>query len=705
MPTMNPPSRRRSSRAQAIVRLAPLGGLWEVAARDRRRGVWPEEITCEWDDWGPKTARFLLRREAGQNYPDLSGLTPVDICQGAGVWEGFIDQTPVQDEHTLSVECIGWPDEAGDDVLQRTYVHSLLSDWRDLRTHLDADLAKLPQAFRAEADGGGIVIGAPNTSVWPNSTAAAVVLDLGEGNGCARVVLEVQRGPGTPANVALYCRSSDTPGGFLGAATTDSSFSGTALNTISATSQILRSSFATKRRYLTIFVWNNGATYTAGADDLVRIRAAQVFTNTAYEAGDASALTASTALADLLPLCQDWSQDPSGIAATQLTFPHLAATAPRSFREWVDALNAPHGYVRKLERGRRFRFKPRPTVPVLAAGAWPGITYRDASKNATRDLYNKAIGQGTNGAGEPIRVERYAGQQPGVPGEQLAAFSNPSFDVDVAGWTAAGGAPAPVRETAAGFFDTAPASMRLTGLNAGTITASLAGTFKRGVVYRLMFKWRRDTIDYRPELRFGDVASGDYTPAPFWLRWDGVYVFGLALSTWIPITVLWVPKADTSAASVQLFDRTGGSGQGWFDSFTVEVVSPTLLDRRRRLRAKTVDMPSQAVDPFVMQAFADVWLQSHMRTRASGSIEASGSVLRDYVSGEAVRPFELGERTNELVCLLNEIDPDTGAIGRDVPITAVAATPGIENSQLTLDTPYEDFDRLVSRYDLIAGGR
>lgn len=703
-PLIRSPSRRGSSRPPAFVRLQALDGVWEVASADRRRGVWPEEVGCDWDDWGSKTARFVLRREPGRSYPDLSGLTPVEIEQGAGVWEGFIDQTPVLDEHSLEVSCIGWPDHAGDDLLAKTYVHQRLADWADVRGFLDVDLSKWPQGLLPQSsDGLGIMLGGPNGTPWPTVTASGVILDLGPGNICKRVVLDVERSTGAPAAIQLYCRVGDSPGTMVagGADTTDSSFSGTALNTIAQSSTLFSSSFATGRRYVAIFLWNGGATYTPTADDALRIRNAIVFSDAANESGNASILKASSVLTDLLPiLCPAWAPDATGIDATLLNLPHLAATAPRSFREWVDAVNAPHGYVRKLERGRRFRYKPRPARPILAAGAWPGITYRDASKNATRDLYNKGLGVGTDGAGVPVAVERYAGQQAGVPGELVTSpgFPNPSFDVNIAGWTAVA-TPTFNLTRATATFDTAPASLNVQNISKNLAkylyTDASVGTFKKGVAYRITVRYRSASGTHYVQLKLGAGADSSSATYPS------------VGNTFTSLTVVWVPKADTAAASVRLEIHaaiaTGSATDYYIDSLTVELVRPTLLDRRGRVRAKVVEMPSQSVDPAVMGAFADVWLQSRMRTKASGSLDVTGTVLRDYVTGEEIRPFELGERTNELVCLLNEIDPDTGGIGRDIPITAVSATPGEENAKLSLDTPFDDFEKLVARYDLVAG--
>lgn len=710
-PLIARPGKRGTSRAPAFVRLQALDGVWEIAGADRRRGVWPEEIDCDWDDWGPKTARFLLRREAGRSYPDITGLTPVEIEQGAGLWEGYIDQTPVQDEHTLAVECIGWPDQGGDDLLAKTYLHSDQAAWRDIRSFLDVDLGLWPGNLAADQDGGAMRFGCNIGEQWVAGRAVGFMLDLGPGNAAKHVVLDVQRIAGG-AGTELYIRGADYPGALHPAVTGhyEDGVAAVGLGTISTTGQNIGADFVTARRYVSIFLYRSGATYTATLEDKVRVRRVLVMPAAGYESGSASNLKASTVLADLLPrLCSDWSTDTSGIDATTLNFPHVAATAPRSFREWVDAMNAPHGYIRKLERGRRFRFKARPSIPILAAGAWPGNSYRDASKNATRDLYNKAIGQGTNGAGEPIAVERYAAQLAGVAGEQVATpgFVNPSFDTNATGWAVNIGAVGSTITRQTAQVDTAPGAGawdKAFEAYGSMVTADLGvGTWKKGTFYRITLKMRDDLALGGAwfYVKAGSYADDDMAVSPL-----------IQLSqSWKTATVIWRPRRDYSVAlgdapQLQIItqpERPPLSTDMQIDTGTDEIVRPTLLDRRNRIRSKTVEMPTQSVDPAVMEAFADTWLQSHIRTKASGQIDVAGDTLRDYTTGEPRRPFELGERTGELVCLLNEIDPDTGGIGRDIPITAVSAAPGKETAQLTLDTPYDDFQALASRYDMIAG--
>lgn len=674
-----------------IVRFQTLGGPWEVGGADRRRGAWPEDLQCSWDDWGPRTASFVLRRKPNVPQPDVAGLTPVVIEKAGGVWEGFVDQTPQVDEHAIQVECIGWPDHGNDDVEQKTYAHASLADYQDMRGFPNAVLGstRALAAGAVTSDGGAVVLMFTKGTGLAVGNYVGVVLDLGPGNAWKRATLSYE----TSNNLAtslLYVRGASTPDELSW--TINDAVSGVAITALGA-SGVTQGTIATASRYVHVFLYQS-AIATTGADVWVKIKTLSVFQSTAYEAGDASILKASTVLADALPrLCPQWSPDTSGIDATLLNLPMVAPSAPRNFRELAEALNAPHGYVRKLERGRRFRFKPQPIVPVLAVGESSGARYRDTSKNATRDLYNKAIGMGRGLDGQPLTVTRYASTLPGalydVPSSPT--LPNPSGDVNTTGWFSDGGAI--TRDTV--NFQSSPASIKIVPLTDDTLYTNLSGQFDAQTPYVIQGWFRQPgatgPFEYSLIGAGGVVASG-FNVATIDVV-SGVWVqFGLALTSPVPVT------------SPQLqFNFSGGAPAAWVDTIQILSAQPTLLDRRHRVRAQVVSMPSQVVDESVVTAFCDVWLQTHMRTRARGDLAIQDEV-RDYSNGAPVHPFAIGEKTGELICLLNEDDPDTGGVGRNVPIASVAYSGNDETAQVAIDDQRDNFEQLVSRYNIIAGG-
>jgi hypothetical protein len=84
------------------------------------------------------------------------------------------------------------------------------------------------------------------------------------------------------------------------------------------------------------------------------------------------------------------------------------------------------------------------------------------SANSGEEIYNRCIVEGTGRDGQPLQVERYAGQQPGavafsevVPSP---SFSNPSFDTNTTGWSGV------TRDTVTSTPGRSLAVSRLTGL-------------------------------------------------------------------------------------------------------------------------------------------------------------------------------------------------------------------------------------------------
>lgn len=675
-----------------IVRLQTEDGSWEVGGVDRRRGIWPEDMNCVWDEWGPKTARFTLKREPGAIYPDLTGFTPCEIERGSGIWEGYIDQTPVADVNSLAVEAIGWQDYADDDVLRKLFVHSPLSDWRDYRSFPEVDPVNHPAGLMAEVGPGTIRLGWPNQSWIEPATGAAVVFDAGEGSQIKRVSVAVtHNGAFAYMNAKLYVIGHETPdwdnfmAGRVDFVSNIAAPNGTYSGTLPGNQS---------KRYVTILAYYGGTTAAAaGLDAFMTINVANLFAEQAYSGypgSSASILKASTVLKDLLPrMCPQWNRDLTGISDTLLTLPDFAPTQERTFREYVDVLNSLHGYVTKLERSKRFVFRPQALRPALTAAPGLGIEFRDASKNATRDLYNKAIGVGTGPDGEPLRVQRVAAEQPNTPGELIDVLPNPSFDVNTTGWSliTTYGTGTMVRDTA--VFDSAPASLKITPAS-GTLQVSttLAGTFKQGVSYRLRF-WDGTTKSWY--MLIGHMASED---------WSVLYMPGKLTPENNYKTVVWIPQADRTGVVV-LF-TVGQLSR--IDTLSVEIVRPTLLDRRGRWRAKQVSMPSQAVDKAVLTQFADVWLQSHMFTPLRGDVTVSGSGFREYSTGRPVDPFELGEYTTELVHLAGQIDPDKGYLGRTAKVANVSYDGNNESASVSLDASREDFEKTVARYDVISSG-
>ena len=519
-----------------VVRLQALDGVWEVGGADRARGVWPEGVNCTWDKWGPRSARFALRREPGAVFPDLTAFTPVEIEKGGGVWEGFIEQTPGGDDRSLSVEALGWQDHGDDDVYQKAYVHARLADWVDWRTHPRADLTAAPQVPVVEAGEGAMLLGWRKDSIAVNSTGAWAYLDLGPGCAGLRVSIDYEAVGTADANYQVYVRGADDAA-LLNQAPIDDAIAGVtpATGTVSA-------SFDAPHRYVAVVLWRAGATSAAlTADRLVRVTGVRIYADAAYESGDQSVLTATDVLKDGLRRCPLWSQDDSRIEQTAFAFPDFAASEPRTFREYAALVQMVHRYLLKLERGRQLLFRPVATVPLLTALEGPGLSARDLSKNASRDLYNRSTGRGSGEQGEPVQVSRFAAQQPGVTLEAVSspAPGNPSFATDTSTWSVTGGTI--TRDTTT--FDSGPAAGRFDTTTPGAkLVETFSGTFQRGVLYVLRFRVRVNE-GIGMTWRFGSLADEDYGEvAPS---------SGFGVGAFVDLELAWVPQEDRTGVTLE----------------------------------------------------------------------------------------------------------------------------------------------------------
>lgn len=674
-----------------VVRFQTVDGTWEVGGVDRRNGIWPEDLQCSWDDWGPKTAHFTLKREPGIPYPDIKGLTPVVIEKGRGVWEGFVDQTPQADENSLGVECLGWPDHGNDILSRRMFIHENLADWQDWRTHLEADLTKFKTSFNVVAGGGAIVINGP-TVADGSFPRGGVYIDLGPSLMLSReatahsIRIDWEKNPWAGTSAA-YVSFGDEPGDLDAGSTLIVN-----LTTDVRTSAEFALTFSSNVRYIRIHCDTNAAQAT---DRFFRINAIRLFNSITYESSGQSVLTASKVLKVVMDagMVSEWNSDTSGISATTFVIPSLVLNDLRSFREIAETINAFHGYIRKLKRGRKFTFKPRPLVPMFVAGCWPGLSFRDQSKNATRDLYNVAIGVGQTPDGVQIMSRRHAAQVADFPGQQIAsAFLNPGFETNTTGWAAT--TSTITRTTTAGQFTLGVAGGSWNGSSTlpfgATLTTNLQNALDADVAYRITF-WAR--------------SGGSSSSILMQVGLSNDIAFGRieATGTFKKFQLVWVPKGPITAGNGHLdfvADKTSTSGI-YIDDFTLEVVKPTLLDRLGRERDKVISMPAQAVSVDVLDRFADIWLHSHMKTQSRGSLEIQGRALQLYADGTPVDPFEIGESIGELVCLLTEIDPDTGTIGRNIPVVDVSYNGATESASLSLDSANEDFERVVSRYEML----
>jgi hypothetical protein len=370
-------------------------------------------------------------------------------------------------------------------------------------------------------------------------------------------------------------------------------------------------------------------------------------------------------------------------------------------RQVMEAINVLHNWNLKVGQGRRLQFRPQPTVPLFKVGAWSGADFKDASKNSGEDIYNRSIVKGTGADGRPVEVSRRSVEQIGSTRDQLGSpnLQNPTFATDTTGW---GVLPSGTvtRTTTAGEFDSSPAGGKFVPPGGGLgreIVGYCAGVFKAGNSYLLTFRLKASTTS-EWYLRFGAFIGsvGD--------RVDKRITVGTAFST---VDIVWTPNADRDTSDTTITVAFGevvpNAATLHFDSFAMYGDKPTIPDRRGFTRTHVHSM-SQAITPEVGQQIADTFLQTHKRTPLKGDITVKGrGGVRRFLGDASVPPSELLIHTGELIHLAHQIDPDTGALGRDAPIDSVTWSEDEDTASVSLDSQRDNLAALLARYDLVAG--
>jgi hypothetical protein len=386
---------------QATIRVQALGGTWETLGADRYRSVVPEGLVCSANRWGPDTCGFTLRRDVSPLGPDLSTWTPVEIeIAGVVVWDGRIRATPTSesDGPVISVQGQGWQYHLDDDVYDRAYVQTRLSDFQDFWGFPSANLSRYIAGGRV--NGGGLI-----QVAWPNGTVMSgtdnrvgVILDLGPANTAKRIVIQWESSNNTAA-IQFYARGSSNGD--------DSAANDAVVFLLNAgASGTTAGTFPTASRYVHLFMYYPSGAGTFGADYWIRVKSAQVFADTAYESGNASILKIDQVAKDALSQATLLlSADTSNISAGTTSIPEFSVTDSTP-RQAISGANAYENYETKMLIGRRLAVRPRPSVPAYEIGAWSGAQFQDASAGSGDDIVNRFIVRGTGPDGSQIRVDR-----------------------------------------------------------------------------------------------------------------------------------------------------------------------------------------------------------------------------------------------------------------------------------------------------------
>lgn len=699
----------------AVIRVRTPDTGWETIGVDRLRGISHENLDQEWDRGGSLQATFDLKREPRTPWPDVAAFSDIEMeVGGVQNWKGRVRKTPSREisDRSISIVCDGLQVHMDEDPYQPVYVHQRTADWRDIRTHFASSLSTFSARPRVSNDRGIVSIGWAKDDVVTNGTAVGITLDLGPNpSGKAkRIVVDYDLVGLAPAsNFQLRINGHDSPGlptistGAAGADDFSVSFyAGGGFSTFG----VLSGSIATARRCVTIYLIAS-AGFTAATDFTFRAKAIRVFSDTAYESGNQSVLPASAVILDAFARgTQVFSPDRSLIEPTSFGIPELASLlAHKTPREVMDAANAFHDYVLKIDERGRPVFRPQPAAALLEVGEWTAIEGGDASQNSGEEIFNGAVLEAETPQGEPLHVEAF---QTAVLEKSAVQLANPTADTNTASWALSGNVGAAVLSRDTGTFDTTPASFRVVsaGFKCVLTGDAAAGTFKAGTTYVLEFRFRPDgggtytqSIDGwadggAAQFQFGTLSDFGKTT-----------VTTLTAATWVTIRVTWSPRVTVaSGVAFRYLQGAYGTNSLRLDSFTVYRSVTTLVDRagfrRRKILPVAAVLPA---DGLAGRQILDAYLANHRNAAFSGDYQITGPV-RETLTGKSVPPEQLGMRTTELLTFMDRTDPNTGAVGRDGRMVRVKYSLETDTATVSIDSQNKNFEALLARFAALAGG-
>jgi hypothetical protein len=633
--------------------LQALDGQWELCGSDRLRGIQPEGFQASANRRGSDTCRFVLRRDPGGIHPDLSAFTPCDIwIAGQLCWTGEVKETPTEDgdDAKITVEGQGAQYDLDVDQYERLYVHTRLSDWKDGRSHIDADLTVLKSLWSVATEG-GIKISTPQGQATAGS--AMVYFDAGPDSTIARITWTYAI-VAWAANQGFFVLAADT---FAQLGTQDS----TSRSMAGAGTFNDAWTLPTPRRFIAIKVDANA--HTPAADEWVKLTTIKLFRSTAYESGSVSVLKADTVIKDALDAATvRTSRDYSQIQAGTFSIPDLVLGGAKTPGEVADAVNAYEGYLWMIDVDRRPVFKPKPTAPLLEVGNWSGADFKDASANSGENICNKVRVEAEGPDGSKQRVVRAQATLYPTLAERMALLAD-------------------------------PAPMAIGG-TLGVIGLGL--DFVKGRTYILEVTLQTDTTCTITRLSLGVNADdqglrtdlGTLTPAM------GATVYRVA----------WVPRASYAASGTYSVATSGPSGTLTITSPNISRSTASLPDRLGFARSRTLPVGA-AMTLGGMARIGDIWLTDHRTTPLKGDVEIVGQGgVRRVLGGQAVHPAHLLRYMNELIRLSHRIDPDTGGQGRDGEIAAVAYDHDARKAAVSIDDDRGNAERLLAQYAVVVGG-
>lgn len=650
--------------AEATVRVQALDGVWSELGTGAWPGVVPEDVSVTSDKWGHASCSFKLQRDPARPQPDLMAYTPCEIDErGVRTFEGRIRESPGQsgEAKTVDVQGQGWQFQLDDDVYERAYVHTRLTEWVDQRALPLGDRIQFRTVGSVESGIGTLRFGWREGDTIQPAHACGITLDL-RTEDAAHVRLDYDLRNTPPGTIHGFLVGHNHQNATI--APVEIGASGPEFPT--AANKTITATFTRPYRYVTFYLLRLAGDPPAllNAPHVVEIevKRALVARDPAYASGSSSVLRANHVIVDALQLAPLLSQATDRITSVLFNLPDFSFSEPRTPREAMEAVNAYHAYRLKVIRERQLVFEPFPTVPKYIVGNWGSQNFTNASLNSGDEIYNRAICTATGNDGQPVRVERWASLLPEVPLEPVSSPSN-----------------------------AAAATVSGNGANG----YAFAGTFNAGTSYLVEVP-----VNATPPVG-GPINASVYISEAVWPYASIVVPVQITQGVQTARFAFTPPRSNMTLVLWFRYNN-GTTLQYGVDPVTVYRAAPTLVDRRGFVRTKVLSS-SDALSVDGATVILDTFLRTHMRTPFKGNGTIRPGDLRLYEGGAEVHPRLLARDTGELIHFSNLIDPDTGAMGRDGTITDVTYGSDSEEATVTIDDGREGFEALLSRIGVIAG--
>lgn len=687
-----------------VIRIQELGGRELVIGGDHARGIVAENPSWQADAWGPSGGTLTLKRNPRVQWPDLRAYAPVVVeARGLPVWRGRIKQTPMTDGGTarqISVTCEGQQYRLDDDVYERMYVATDLSQWKDIRSQFNTPLGATLYAAGAQVEVGAGAI----TLQWPKdlpigtTSTMGVYFDAGPGNVIAQWSIDMTSSGNSVSN-QLYVRGyNGNPNFYSGTTPSGTAFEG-GLNTTYVNPPVVNGVFTVPCRYIAIFDFCTTG-FTPSADLWWKFTGIRLFTIPAYATGTITPGTSSTSslpvtsilkasdvvLDALAQATADVSADTSLVSPTSFFIPEFNMSGPSTPREAITAANLYHSYQTRVRADNRAEYRPLPALASIEVGS--DSRFDEASAGDASEVYSSVVLSYTDAAGDPQRIQR--SQPAPVSVISSVGLSNPGFETNLSLWSIT---PAGTRDTV--IFDTGIASAKLPsdGFQAFATTSSWTGALTLGKTYTLTGAVRVDTA-----LRWWGIVLNNPLGHPI----ARVDVNFPAANTWVPFALPFTPLIGGNHQVIAFI--SGGTFNGWIDSFLLsETVPSTIVDRWGFKRTKVIDT-NMMLTPVAAAQIADTFLLAHRTTPLKGKLVVTGNGRAWRVpSGAGMSAAELLTCTGDLVRMRHLTDPDTGKLGRLGRIANVTWDADSDTATLDIDSTSTNFEALMSRMAIVTG--